>query len=112
MIEPLLSLKLKILIENPKKAAHTAGVSLKVLRQHFPERLISLMGDLQWPARLPNFTPCDYLLWGYRTMAQLKNKIKTLESLIHQNPNKIRQAIWPTYLLICWKKLNKASKFC
>ena len=66
--------------------AHTARDSMNLLRQHFPDRLISLRGDLQWPARSPDLTPCDYFLWGYlkslvyvdrpRTIAHLKNNIR------------------------------------
>ncbi|KAJ4450068.1 hypothetical protein ANN_01475 [Periplaneta americana] len=47
--------------------------------------LISLMGDLRWPARSLDLAP-DYFLWGYvkslvyndrpRTLAHLKNKIR------------------------------------
>ena len=66
--------------------AHTARDSMNLLRQHFPDRLISLRGDLQWPARSPYLTPCDFFLWGYlkslvyvdqpRTIAHLKNNIR------------------------------------
>lgn len=66
--------------------AHTARVSMAVLRQHFPGRIISLRGDLHWPPRSPDLTPCDYFLWGYlksivfndrpRTLVHLKNNIR------------------------------------
>lgn len=66
--------------------AHTARASMALLREHFPQRLISLRGDLQWPARSPDLAPCDYFLWGYlkslvytnrpRTLAELKNNIR------------------------------------
>ena len=45
--------------------AHTARDTMQLLREHFPERLISLRGDLPWPARSPDLTPCDFFLWGY-----------------------------------------------
>ena len=70
--------------------AHTARVSMNVLRQHFPWRLISLRGDLLWPARSP-----DFFLWGYlksqvyndrpRTLAHLKNNIVEAIANIHTN---------------------------
>ena len=60
--------------------------SMSLLRQHFPDRLISLRDDLQWPPRSPDLTPCDFFLWGYlkslvyvdrpRTIAHLKNNIR------------------------------------
>ena len=40
--------------------AHTAHVSMTILRQYFPGCLISLRGVLQWPARPPDLAPCDY----------------------------------------------------
>ena len=40
--------------------AHTAQRSLQVLREMFPDRLISLRGDIGWPARSPDLSPCDF----------------------------------------------------
>jgi hypothetical protein len=31
----------------------------------FPGHLISLRGDMGWPARSPDLSPCDFFLWGY-----------------------------------------------
>lgn len=66
--------------------AHTARGPMDLLRQHFPDRLISLRGDLPWPARSPDLAPCDFYLWGYlkslvyvdrpRNIAHLKNNIR------------------------------------
>ena len=44
--------------------AHTALRSLGMLREMFPSRLISLLGDIGWPAHPPNLTPCDFFLVG------------------------------------------------
>jgi len=40
--------------------AHTARTSMNLLREHFPKRLISLRGDLQWSAHSPDLDPCDF----------------------------------------------------
>ena len=58
---------------------------MEVLREMFPGRLISLRGDIGWPARSPDLNPCDFFLWGYlkskvyinrpQTIAQLKDYI-------------------------------------
>jgi len=37
--------------------------SFGVLREMFPGRLISLRGDVGWPARSPDLSPCDFFLW-------------------------------------------------
>jgi len=36
----------------------------------FPGRLMSLRGDVEWPERSPDLSPCDVFLWGY-----LKEKV-------------------------------------
>ena len=65
--------------------AHTARASMTVLRQNFPGHLISSRGDLHWPARCSDLSPCDYFLSGYlksivyndrpSTWTHLKNNI-------------------------------------
>lgn len=40
--------------------SHTAHVTMNFLRQTFPGRLMSLRGDLKWPARSPDLAPCDF----------------------------------------------------
>lgn len=66
---------------------HTARASMNVLRQMFPGRLISRFGDLQWPPRSCDLTPCDFWLWGYlksrvyinnpQNIHELKENIRT-----------------------------------
>ena len=45
--------------------AHTARDSLGLLRSIFPDPLISLRGNLPWPARSPDLAPFGFFLWGY-----------------------------------------------
>ena len=61
--------------------AHTARRSMAVLREMFPGRLISLRGDISWPARSPDLTPCDYFLWGYLKAEVFKHRPRTLQVL-------------------------------
>ena len=69
--------------------AHTARESMQLLREHFPERLISLRGDLPWPARSPDLTPCDFFLLGYLKSIVYNDRPQTLLHL----KNNIRNAI-------------------
>ena len=69
--------------------AHTARMSMELLREHFPERLISLRGDLLWPARSPDLAPCDFFLWGYLKSIVYADRPQTL---LHLKDN-IRRAI-------------------
>ncbi|XP_011049237.1 PREDICTED: uncharacterized protein LOC105142985 [Acromyrmex echinatior] len=61
--------------------AHTSRASMAVLREHFPERLISIRGDLEWPARSPDLTPCDFFLWGFLKSRVYVNRPSTLQDL-------------------------------
>lgn len=61
--------------------AHTARNSMAVLREMFPGRLISRYGDIPWPARSPDLTPCDYFLWGYLKSEVYKHRPRTLDAL-------------------------------
>jgi len=59
---------------------------MNVLREMFPQHVISRGGNVPWPARSPDLSTCDYILWGYlksrvfickpRTIAELKQSIK------------------------------------
>ena len=44
--------------------AHTANVSMTVIREAFPGCLISRNGDIPWPPRSPDLSPSDFFLWG------------------------------------------------
>ncbi|GBP11582.1 Solute carrier organic anion transporter family member 1A1 [Eumeta japonica] len=51
-------------------AAHTSNTTMPVVRQLFPNRVISRRGDTPWPLRSPDLSPMDFFLWGY-----LKTKV-------------------------------------
>lgn len=61
-------------------SAHTEGATMTFLRQTFPGRLISRMGDFNWPARSLDLAPCDFL-WGYLNSKVYCNCPNTLEDL-------------------------------
>lgn len=51
------------------------------LREHFPERLILLRGDLEWPPWSPDLSPFNYFLWSYLKSKVYIDKLRTLEAL-------------------------------
>lgn len=55
----------------------------------FEEKLISRRGDIQWPPRSPDLTPCDFFLWGYLKSQVYRNSPATLDAL----KNNIRREI-------------------
>jgi hypothetical protein len=66
--------------------AHTARASMSVLREMFPQHVISRVGDVPWPTCSPDLSGCDCFLWGYlksrifiskpRATAELKQSVK------------------------------------
>ena len=67
--------------------AHTSSHSLLILREMFPGHLISLRGDIGWPAQSPDLTPCDFFLWGYlkaKVYARRPGTIEQLKEAIRQ----------------------------
>jgi hypothetical protein len=61
--------------------AHTSSRSLGILREMFPEHVVSLRGDIGWPPRSPDFTLCHFFLWGYLKAQVYQHRPQTLEAL-------------------------------
>ena len=89
----------RIPTEQDGTTAHTARASLSVLREMFPQHVISCGGNVPWPARSPDLSVGDYFLWVYlksrifiskpRTIAELKQSIKVeivgiMEQMTHR----------------------------
>lgn len=60
---------------------HTSRDTIALLREKFPERLISLRGDQNYPPRSCDLTPCDFFLWGYTKSQVYENKPRNLAEL-------------------------------
>ena len=69
--------------------AHTSRASMVFLNETFPGHVISLRGDLQWPARSPDLAPCDYFLWGHLKSIVYRDRPNNLNHL----KNNIRAAV-------------------
>lgn len=61
--------------------AHTARRSLTILRELFPGHLLSLRGDVTWPPRSPDLSPCDFFLWGHLKAQVYTHRPTSLEAL-------------------------------
>ena len=56
----------------------------------------SLRGDISWPARSPDLTPCDFFLWGYlkaKVYARRPGTIEQLKEAIRQEVAAIPPAL-------------------
>lgn len=60
---------------------HTAKMSMDVIPSTIPGRLVSRNGDVPWPPRSPDLTPCDFFLWGYLKSEVYVNRLWTLLDL-------------------------------
>ena len=69
--------------------AHTATKTISVLRELFPNRLISKSGDIVWPPRSPDLSICDFFLWGWLKSLVYKDKPRTLDELKNSIRNQI-----------------------
>jgi hypothetical protein len=53
----------------------------------FVDKIISLFGDITWPARSPDLSACDYFLWEYlksRVFATCIPHLQTLKARIQE----------------------------
>ena len=71
------------------------------LDRKFPGRWLGRRGPHEWPARSPDLTPCEFLLWGWakeevyrakpRRMEQLEDRIP---KVITNVPHDFLQRLW------------------
>jgi len=45
--------------------AHTPNISMPIVNQLFPNKVISRKGNISWRSRSPDLIPIDFYLWGY-----------------------------------------------
>ena len=90
--------------------AHTAGHSMDILKEMFPSRLVSKRGDVEWPARSPDLSPCDFFLWGYLKDNIYRNRPKTIDELkfaISREIAKIPKDMTQRVMSIFWSRLRQ-----
>jgi hypothetical protein len=46
-----------------------------------PEHVISLLGELPWPARSLDLSACEYFLWGYLKAKAYTTRPRTIDNL-------------------------------
>lgn len=83
--------------------AHRLQAVRQRLAEMFGDRVISLHHEVEWPARSPDLTPCDYFLWGYlkgkvystppEDIAQLRARIEAEVAVLRDDPGLVRRAM-------------------
>ena len=91
--------------------AHTARVSMNVISETFAGRVISRNGDIPWPPRSPDLSPCDFFLWGYLKSKVYLGKPRTIPELKEAIQREIA-AIPDTMLENVMKNFNDCLQEC
>jgi hypothetical protein len=68
---------------------------MRVLNEMFPGRVISRIGNFEWPAGSSDLNTCDFFLWGYLKSKMYEKKPRTAVDL-KQNFRDEVAAISPT----------------
>ena len=61
--------------------AHYASKMRSWLDEKLSGRWLGRRGPIEWPARSPDLTPCDFFLWGYLKDQVYKKRPATIEEL-------------------------------
>ncbi|GJQ65258.1 hypothetical protein Trydic_g7385 [Trypoxylus dichotomus] len=64
---------------------HTARRSLGIAKEIFLGCLINLREKMEWSARSPDLSPCDFSLWGYLKEKVFQCRPSSLEQLKEEN---------------------------
>ena len=54
---------------------------MTVVRQMFPQHVVSHFGDVPWPPCSPDLSACDFFLWGYLKSKVYVRKPRTVDDL-------------------------------
>ena len=61
--------------------AHRTRPVRRRLQEVFDQRVIAMGHTVEWPARSPDLTPCDFFLWGYLKQRVYNSPIADLNDL-------------------------------
>ena len=91
--------------------AHTGRVTMELLRHHFPGRVISRFGDVNWPSRSSDLTAPDFFLWGFLKSRVYQNKPATLQELKANIEEEIAN-LEPDVLRATMQNAVKSAQLC
>lgn len=86
--------------------SHTTRDNRALLQEKFPERVISRLGDVNWPPRSCDLTPLDFFLWGYAKDRVYANNPLTIDAL----KDNIRQVMAEILPEMCQKVIQNYLK--
>jgi hypothetical protein len=82
----------KTFFQQDGATSHTAQDSMAAVRNLFPNHVISIYGDITWPARSPNLSARDFFLWGCLKSQVFKAPAAhTIQKLKHRIQQEVKQ---------------------
>lgn len=96
----------KIMFQQDGAAAHYSLIVRDWLDKRLPGRWIGRRGPIEWAARAPDLTPCDFFLWGYVKQKVYQKYHKNLAELRESIANVIK-SITPDVLEHVFANLQK-----
>ena len=93
--------------------AHRTRLVRQRLINLFPEKVVALGHDVEWPARSPDLTPCDFFLWGYlkqKVFTSPPPNIQTLRERIVNEINQLRAK--PEFIINSVRGMRRRAEVC
>ncbi|XP_044255269.1 uncharacterized protein LOC123005541 [Tribolium madens] len=90
---------------------HNTSHNGYIVKEAFPGRVIFRSGDLAWPARSPDLTAPDFLLWGYLKSQVYANKPQTIAAL-KENIRQECEQLSPEILRNVMENAIKRAQLC
>ena len=94
-----------------KTVPHTARETIQLLHETFPGRVLSRLGDQNWPPRSCDLTPLDFFLWSYLKSQVYVNKPTTTRALKEEIQRCINE-IQPHLCKMVMENFDKRVRMC
>lgn len=79
-----------------RATCHTCNEAQPVVREMFPEKLISRRGNITWPPRSSDLSLADFFLWGFlkhRVYSNKPNSLRELKARIREEMSAITPSL-------------------
>jgi hypothetical protein len=84
---------------------------MRVIYKMFPARVISRRGNIEWPAKSPDFNACDFFFCGYLKSKVYKKRPRTM-GYLKENIRDEVAAISPIMLQRVTQNFQKGLREC
>ena len=91
--------------------AHTARISTEKLNEMFGDQWIGIGGPVEYPARSPDLTPCDFSVWGFIQSKVYATPVANNEELWQKIQDAFTQ-ITPEMIMNIRKNIVKRLRCC